>query len=71
MAHKKYLSQMRSASSKAVFCPVLPRFAERIFALKSGSQCHDSAEMRQDEVINGSQMVVKLRGSYYRRVKEN
>ena len=27
-------------------------------------------KMRQVNAVNGSQMVVKLRGSYYRRVKE-
>ena len=48
----------------------MPRFAKRIFALKSGSQCHDSAKMRQNEAVNGSQMVVKIGGPYYRRVKE-
>ena len=54
---------------------VLPRFAA-IFRAETVAEICDSVtekakcgKMRQVNAVNGSQMVVKLRGSYYRRVK--
>ena len=73
MAHKKYLSQMRSASWKAVFCRVLPRFAGQkklLIICDSVMEKAKYGKMLQVNAVNGSQMVVKLRGSYYRRGKE-
>ena len=81
VANKKYLSQMQSASWKAVFSTRdafgVPRFA----AICQASLCLFSGvtmswlkpkcgKMRQDEVINGSQMVVKIGVFYYRRGKK-
>ena len=71
MANEKYSCQMRSASKKAVFCHSLPRFAGQkklLIICDSVTEKAKYGKMRQVNAVNGSQMVVKLRGSYYRRV---
>jgi hypothetical protein len=51
----------------------LPRFAGQKKLLINCDSVMEKAKcgkMRQVKAVNGSQMVVKLRGSYYRRGKE-
>ena len=80
MAHKKYLSQMRSASSlkgrfqcekpySAPFCRDFHKGRLRCAGHKKLLIICDSVtekakygKMRQDEAVNGSQMVVKTEG---------
>ena len=51
-------------------CPVLPRFAGQkklLIFCDSVTEKAKYGKMRQVNAVNGSQMVVKLRGSYYCR----
>ena len=64
---------MQSASKKAVFCHSLPRFAGQkklLIICDSVTETAKYGKMRQVNAVNGSQRVVKLRGSYYRRGKK-
>lgn len=73
VANKKYLCQMRSASKKAVFCPVLPRFAGQkklLIICDSVTEKAKYGKLRQVNAVNGSQMVVKIGVFYYRRGKK-
>ena len=65
---------MRSASWKAVFCPVLPRFAGQkklLIICDSVTEKAKYGKMRQVNAVNGSQMVVKIGVGYYRRKQEH
>ena len=55
----------------APFCRDLPSVSLPVFRGHNVRLKPKCGKMRQDEAVNGSQMVVKQRGSYYRQKQEH